>query len=210
MKSRYRNYGNSFSNNSKRDDLLVDKFFLIFWLIFIIIFVTLIILPFFTDYNIFVAFKLFGETVNLLLIYYVSIIGITIKYIFNSLKKVEADQIGCVLLFGKPLFQVGSGLNFVPFGFYELKKETGLVIQEQFPENNATNPIRITHGFPDSQSDNPLDTQITTSVTIVVSYKIVNFVKFIQIIGSIEELKKQMGHAVISTTRNEFAKKRMP
>ncbi len=69
--------------------------------------------------------------------------------------KLKADEIGLILQFGRPLIQVSSGFVFVPFfgpfQIWELQRETRLVIEEQFPEDDAVkagtaSTISITHG----------------------------------------------------------------
>lgn len=193
----YRN--NNFMN-------ILSKHYRYFWIVFLVVIGYCIIDGVYNPSKK-VIFTLDDEPILLTHFLLFSLLLLTITYLILSLKRVEANEIGCVLLFGKPLFQVGPGLAFAPIAFYDLKKETGLVIQERFPEDNAKNSIRIIHGHPDSHSHNPLHTQLTTPVTIVVRYRIVNFVVFIQIIGSREELKKQMRDAIVAKARYEFAKR---
>lgn len=60
---------------------------------------------------------------------------ITITYILASIRMVDAQEVGAVFFFGKPLFNVNPGLYIVPLGICELKRETGLVIQMELPAN---------------------------------------------------------------------------
>ena len=83
-------------------------------------------------------------------------------YILASLRIIGPRELGAILLFGRPVINVGSGLVFVPLGFCSLSIETKLVIQMELPadpenifrakEGDSTipegkfPPIRITFG----------------------------------------------------------------
>ena len=125
--------------------------------------------------------------------------GLYVVYFIFSFYQIGPNEIGCVLHFGKPLFQVGTGLAFVPKFIYTLERESKLELQMQFPENEKDIPIRIMHG----KLENQLDSlgQITTPVTIVVRYKIKDFVAFIHTIGSRGELKNQIHKVVEAKAR---------
>lgn len=128
-------------------------------------------------------------------------------WIIKSLRKVGAEQIGCVLEFGRPVFEAGPGLCFVPYWFCELRKETRLAIEEQFPEDDPKkSPIRITHGTTSQLTGDPLDTRLTTSVSLTARYKIDDYVSFIQEIGNRWELKKQIRDVLVNTAAIECAK----
>lgn len=58
---------------------------------------------------------------------------LTIFYLLASVRIVDAQEVGAVFFFGKPLFNVNPGFYLVPLGIYELKRETGLVIQMELP-----------------------------------------------------------------------------
>lgn len=128
-------------------------------------------------------------------------------YLFASIKQVDSDSIGCVLQLGKPVFQVEPGLVIVPLWFCKLRKETRLAIEEQFPQDDRDKtPIRITHGTTTQVTGDPLDTRLTTSVSITSRYKIVDYVKFIQEIGNRFELKRQIRDVLVNTAAIECAK----
>lgn len=84
-------------------------------------------------------------------------------YALISFRTVGPTKLGALLFFGKPLYEVRSGLVFVPFGICQLKIETRLTIQDELPadpEHIFRNedkevvpegkfpPIRIPFGFP--------------------------------------------------------------
>ena len=86
-----------------------------------------------------------------------------ILYTLISLRMVGPTELGALLLFGKPICEVSSGLVFVPFGISQLKKETRLTIQDELPTDpqhifrledteivppGFFPPIRIPFGFP--------------------------------------------------------------
>ncbi len=128
-------------------------------------------------------------------------------YIIKSIRKVSAENIGCILEFGSPLTQVDSGLCIVPLFFCELRKETRLTIEEQFPDDDPTkSSIRITHGTTTQPTGDPLDTRLTTSVSLVCRYRIKDYVTFIQNIGNRWQLKRQIRDVLVNTTAIECAK----
>jgi len=124
---------------------------------------------------------------------------------FQGIKKVGSEFIGCVLEFGRPLYQVDPGLHFIPSGFCELRLETKLAIEEQIPDDNK-NPIRITHGKTIAPTGDPLDTRLTTSVNFTYRYKITDYVSFIQNIGNRSELRKQVRDVIVNLTAIECSK----
>ena len=65
-------------------------------------------------------------------------------YMAASLRIVGPTELGCRLLFGKPIDNVSSGLTFVPLGISGLVLETKLVIQDEFPAE----PEKIYRGGP--------------------------------------------------------------
>lgn len=133
--------------------------------------------------------------------------GIYLGVSAASFRVVQPDQIGCILRFGAPIAQVGPGLFFVPRYAYSLDTETRLAIEEQFPEEDyKKTPIRITHGAANQPTGDPLDTRLTTSVSIVARYKIVDFPTFLQEIGNRNELKRQIRDAIVNTAAIECAK----
>lgn len=54
-------------------------------------------------------------------------------YLLISFQTVGPTELGAILLFGKPLFNVGSGLIFAPFIMCQLVKETRNVIEDELP-----------------------------------------------------------------------------
>ncbi len=133
-----------------------------------------------------------------------------VAIIIGSFTEVGPDETGVLILFGKPKFQISSGLIYV-LPPYKLQKETKLVIEEQYPEDEVSNngkpsPIFITHGTSDSPSSDPLDNRITTAVCIVCRYKIVDLKKFITSIGNKEQLRRQIRDIVVTTAQVECSK----
>jgi len=99
-----------------------------FWvpviLIYILLIVVAAVMGLFMD-----PIEIFDETygVGMLMLY------VLLLYTAASLRIVGPTELGCRLLFGKPLDCVSSGLTFVPLWICELVTETGLVIQDELP-----------------------------------------------------------------------------
>jgi len=139
-------------------------------------------------------------------------------YTILSFKIVGPTELGAILLFGKPIKEVGSGLVFVPLGICGLEKETRLVIQEEFPADpekifrgeektpeGMFPPIRIP--FADEPGeDDPLSKRITAEIVPIVRYKINDYILFLTRIGSRKEAKRQMEDATVALCMRELTK----
>lgn len=145
-------------------------------------------------------------------------LGVLIGWVLASLRQIGPDKQGVLLLFGKPLKALGSGLHFVPFMVCTLCTETKLVIQEQYPDDpenvwkgdgdrlpGMMTPIRVTHLGQDGAD--PLSRRMTTEVSLVVRFRIDDLLVFIQTIGSLAEAKKQIRDTVTAKAREELAQK---
>jgi len=139
-----------------------------------------------------------------------------VLYTILSFRIVGPTELGAILFFGKPIKAVGSGLAFVPLGICQLKKETRLVIQEEFPADpehifreegkvpeGMFPPIRIPFAD-DPKADDPLGRRVTAEVVPVVRYRIDNYILFLTTIGSRAEAKRQMEDAVIALCMREL------
>lgn len=136
-----------------------------------------------------------------------------------SFRTVGPTSLGAVLLFGRPLYQVKSGLIYVPFIFCQLAKEDRTVITIQFPAEpekvdksglddrpvplGFVKPIRVTTGSRDMISDefkarikvspeffnHPLNEMMTLEPSVVVRFQIRND-DFISFLTNIGSRKK--------------------
>lgn len=132
----------------------------------------------------------------------------TMLIAYNSFYAIEPDEIGVVLWFGKPIYQVEAGLLLAVFPL-TVRRETRLVIEEQYPsaaEHKVSDTISIVHGVSVHPSTDPLDSRLTTNVSIICSYCITDLVKFISSIGSKYQLRRQIRDVVVSATQVECAK----
>ena len=146
---------------------------------------------------------------------------VKVLYTIASLQVVGPTELGAKIFFGRPTNEVSSGLVFVPLGFFQLAKETRLVIQDELPcdpehifrredKENVPDgmfpPIRIPFGPPEKESDDPLDVRVTAEVVIIVRWKISKFITFLTTIGSREEARRQMQDGAIAMLTDAFAK----
>lgn len=165
-----------------------------------------------------------------------TILSIELLHFGLSFRTVGPKSLGAILLFGRPLYQVGSGLVFVPFVVCYLIKETKLVIQERFPAEpelvdksgddtksvtpGFVKPIRVTTASWDMLSaefkkksedykDHSLNESMTLEPSVVVRFQIQrdNYISFLTNIGSIDEAVSQMRDTVDSMLNIEFAKR---
>lgn len=165
-----------------------------------------------------------------------TILSIEFLHFSLSFRTVGPKSLGAVLLFGRPLYQVKSGLVYVPFMICQLAKETKLVIKEQFPaepelvdksgddtkliKDGFVKPIRVTTASKDMISstdkerikdflNHPLNEIMTLEPSVVVRFQIRNddFISFLTNIGSIEHAVSQMRDTVDSVLNIEFPKR---
>lgn len=165
------------------------------------------------------------------------IISFQIIYIVLSFKTVGPEEKAAVLLFKRPMYEVKSGLIFVPWLVCSLRKESRLTIQMQIPgepeeidKSGDDNkgllpgkmflPIRSTTASyeivkknkafandPALVEGDPLNRRMTLEPTAQIRFKIKDLVKFIQTIGSIKEAKKQLRDTAEGVIDSEFGKR---
>lgn len=78
-----------------------------------------------------------------------------IFHLLASLRMVGAQEFGAVLLYGKPLYPLDSGLRFIPWLIGTIAKETRLVIEDERPAD----PEKIFRVGRDQPETIPLDLQ---------------------------------------------------
>jgi regulator of protease activity HflC (stomatin/prohibitin superfamily) len=128
-----------------------------------------------------------------------------------SFRSIGPNEIGLVLQWGKPMFQVGPGLIWTPFNFiWKLVIETSLIIEEQYPGETPSGrqpiPIYITHGKSDNNTNDPLENRITTTASIVCRYKIADLIQFMSTIGNKDHLRRQIRDIVVTVVQVECVK----
>lgn len=143
-------------------------------------------------------------------------------YVLLSFRIVGGEEVGAIALFGKYEEEVSSGLVFVPFGLYSLKKDSMLMFQMELPAD----PEKIYHGKADEVPDgfyppirvtsatkvasgtknindehDPLDTdRITYEVVPIVRWRIEKgqYITFLRTVGSPEEVRRQFSDTATS------------
>lgn len=157
-------------------------------------------------------------------------------YLVLSFRTVRADEKAVILLFERPLYEVNSGLVFIPWLICNLRIETSLVIQIQIPgepeevdksgddEKGVASgkflPIRATTGsyesvkksdeFKDDPAlikDDPLNERMTLEPSAQIVLKIKDISKFIRNIGSVAMAKKLLRDTSEGVIQSEFAKR---
>lgn len=148
-----------------------------------------------------------------------AILSIEFLHFGLSFRTVGPTSLGAVLVFGRPIYQVKSGLVYVPFIVCQLAKEDRTVITIQFPAEpekvdksgddtkpvspGFVKPIRVTTGSRDMISDafkarinenpkffnHPLNEMMTLEPSVVVRFQIRND-DFISFLTNIGSIKK--------------------
>ncbi len=152
-----------------------------------------------------------------------------------SFRAVASDQKAALLLFGAPIYGVGSGLVFVPWLICSLKRISRLTFQMQIPGEpeeidksgddekgillgKKVLPIRATTGSheivkndpvfsidPAFVEGDPLGYRMTLEPTAIIRFKVKDVVQFVRTIGSVTEAKRQLRDTAEAVIRNEFA-----
>ena len=164
-----------------------------------------------------IEIEVFGEKSNIGEIARYALVFYTIA----SFRTVGVTELGGKLFFGKPLYEVSSGLVFIPLGVFQLAKETRLVIQDELPADpehifrgeatkevpeNMVPPIRIPFAYPEKESSDPLDRRITAEVVIIIRWRIENYLQFLKVIGSKKEARRQLNDTAIAMIFRELTK----
>lgn len=164
------------------------------------------------------------------------IMSIEFLHFSLSFRTIGPKDLGAILFFGRPLYQVKSGLVYVPFIVCQLTKETGLVIKEQFPGEpefvdksgddskpvapGFVKPLRVSTASkemldPEQKKriegyiDDPLNEIMVLEPSVIVRFQIQkdNFISFLVNIGSIKHAISQMMDTVASVLNIEFPKR---
>lgn len=143
-----------------------------------------------------------------------------ILYVILSFKQIGPRDTGVLLFFGKPILSVGSGLAFAPLGIIKLETITKIVREKEYPDpekvykgkgdvpSEKIPPIRVIQGQKEVEAGkekDPLDKRLTTEISIIIRYRVTNFMTFIGTIGSIEELDRTIEDVLVATLRKELA-----
>lgn len=144
-----------------------------------------------------------------------------ILYVILSFKQIGPRDTGVLLFFGRPILSVGSGLVFAPLGIIKLETITRIVREKEYPDpektykgkgdvpNGKIPPIRVIQGQKEIEAgkkeEDPLDKRLTTEISIIIRYRVTNFMTFIGTIGSIEELDRTIEDVLVATLRKELA-----
>lgn len=142
-------------------------------------------------------------------------------YILLSFRQVGPRDTGVLLFFGNPILKVESGLVFVPRGIIELETITKIVREIEYPDpkrvwrgdekkeerpKGKIPPIRVIQGEnEDKAKKDPLHKRLTTEISVIVRYRVADFMTFIGTIGSLEELDKTIEDLLIASIRRDLA-----
>ncbi len=152
-------------------------------------------------------------------------------YAGTSLEIVSPIERGVMLFFGKPLFNVTSGLKYVPWMFCSLYTES-LNWREQeipgepeqiwrgegSPPEGKIPPIRVNHkgvnvgaktsrGANDERQDDALERSITSEPSAMARYRVTDPMRFLLAMGGDRlEAERQINDLVVSAILEEFPK----
>jgi len=133
------------------------------------------------------------------------------SWIIDGFRSVKAEEIAVVSLFGKPLVQRRAGLLFAPAP-WTIRVEPTLPIEEVFPptaenEQATARPVLITHGTLSTPSTDPLDNRLTTSVRIIVRYRITDLIQFSQNVGTVDQARNRLRDTVVTIAQAECGRR---
>lgn len=133
------------------------------------------------------------------------------------------DELAFVVLLGKPLYNVGPGPHFVPFGITWLQIFTRNVIQEEIPAplekiwdgeakdrpEDQTNPLRITTGGtdPEETGEDSLNNRVTAEPVAILRYRIGNPILFQRAIGDIKRASIQLHDSTVIAITDAYSQR---
>jgi regulator of protease activity HflC (stomatin/prohibitin superfamily) len=128
----------------------------------------------------------------------------TVLYLWRTLVTLYPDEQAVILLFGRQLFGIGSGLFPVWAGFCNLVYGPTKRQQREFPADFANiwhgstettppgkvEPFRITTGGKDnlSENDSPLDGRLTLNVAFFAAFRVVNMPLIVKVLGITDQM----------------------
>ncbi|MFZ2038649.1 MAG: SPFH domain-containing protein [Minisyncoccia bacterium] len=163
--------------------------------------------------------------------------GLQIIYTALSFKIVGTEELGALLVFERPVYEVRSGIVFVPWLICGLRRESRLTIQMQIPgepeevdKSGDDNrgliagkkylPIRVTTSsyeivMKDSRFANdpalvegdPLNNRMTLEPSAQIRFKIKDIIRFVQVIGSLKEAQRQLRDTAEGSIQSEFGRR---
>jgi len=149
-----------------------------------------------------------------------AILFVQILYVGLSLKSVGPTDFGAVLLFGKPIYPINSGLNLVPWKLSKaivvtkniiqivigtpqtnredkpvsIEDETGLatILRDEEPFRVTTADISdLPNASPEEKASlNPLHKTLTVDPLVILTFRVKDVLLFLENIGSLEQLMK--------------------
>jgi len=139
------------------------------------------------------------------------------------------QQRGAVYFFGKPLYNVGRGIHFVPWLVCKLDKESRIFFEDEIPttqdkiyrssrdesdfipielqKDGYRHPIRATFNYSKSKETNdPFDERVVLEIPGVIFWSIRNLIRFRGTIGDITKARKQMADIYTSIITTDLPK----
>ncbi len=151
------------------------------------------------------------------------ILGFQALYTILSMKTVQPDQMGVLLLLGRPVLERGPGFVFTPWLIFKLVKISTLVVKEETPgtaeqiwrgdhgklPKGMFLPMEVTYGMSNSptKNDDPIHRRMTTEVRAVSRFQVNEGILFIRNIGSVEAANDQIRATIEAKIKEEFAKR---
>jgi regulator of protease activity HflC (stomatin/prohibitin superfamily) len=146
-------------------------------------------------------------------------LGIVLGFTFFSFRIIKEDEIGAIIVLGRPCVDVSSTIAFAPKPISVIRLESALTLQKEYPEephkiyygsgappDGYRIPYRITTGGrADAHTPDPLDRTITIEPRFFVRIRITSMVNFVQVIGDTAEAFKQIEDSVVRVLRARFA-----
>lgn len=164
------------------------------------------------------------------------LLGAILIWTVSSIKVLQADELGAVLMYGLPMIKIRRGPKFLVTGLFQLERFMATVAQNQFPDEpeliqktddktpleivevtapdgsvtkrSKVRPIRITTAKPRADApDDILNVQMIVEFTFWVRWIVVNpFLFIVNAGGSIDNVVKQMRDVGESCLNSEVTK----
>ena len=136
------------------------------------------------------------------------------------LKSVGTTEVGVKKFFGRILYEVPSGIAFIPLGLCELQTDPKTVVSMEIPADpekifrnedkekvpeGMFPPIRITFNK-DATGKDPLNARVTAEVVPIIRFRIGSYSKFLSTVGSLEAVRGQVTDFTVAFLFEELPK----
>ncbi len=155
-----------------------------------------------------------------------ALLGLVIAYLIFSFTTILGTEVAAMYILGNPVRNMSPGFYFTPVGFTTVLRDSSNMFQDELPSNPENifrtdddkapipagkfPPIRIKFGQPQDDDDprlksDPYNIAMVAEVVPVVSWHIVDPIKFYKALGDVANCRKLIADKCVAVFGDEFA-----